>query len=54
MVQLLYGNAASLPTTLGGGHHGHIGLIMAPLLYAIIITHPNVQVKNTCLKGIPT
>ena len=30
---ILYGNAASLPTTLGGGNHGHIGLIMTPALY---------------------
>ena len=30
MMQLLHGNAASLPTTLGGGQHGHIGIIMTP------------------------
>lgn len=30
MVQLIYGNVTSLPTTLGGGQHGHIGLIMTP------------------------
>jgi hypothetical protein len=34
MVQLMYGNAASLPTSLGGGQHSHIGLIMTPILYA--------------------
>ena len=28
MMQLLYGNAASLPTKLGGGKYGHIGIIM--------------------------
>jgi hypothetical protein len=32
IVQTLYSNAASLPTTIGGGAHGHIGLIMTPLL----------------------
>ena len=36
MVQTLYGNAASLPTTLGGGQHGHVGLIMTPILYATL------------------
>lgn len=36
MVEILYGNAASLPTTLGGGAHGHIGLIMTPALYATL------------------
>ena len=37
MVKFLYGNAASRPTTLGGGQHGHIGLIMTHLLYATIV-----------------
>jgi hypothetical protein len=36
MVQMMYGNAASLPTTLGGGQHGHVGLIMTPILYATL------------------
>ena len=36
MVQFLYGNSASLPTTLGGGQHGHIGLITTHLLYATL------------------
>jgi hypothetical protein len=36
MVQLMYGNAASLPTTLTGGQHGHVGLIMTPILYATL------------------
>jgi hypothetical protein len=26
IIQTLYGNTASLPTTIGGGAHGHIGL----------------------------
>ena len=30
MMQLLYGNATSPLTTLGGGQHGHIGIIMTP------------------------
>ena len=45
MVQLMYGNAASLPTTLGGGQHGHVGLIMTPILYTTLsdipYTYPN-------------
>jgi len=40
MVQLMYGNAASLPTTLGGGQHGHVGLIMTPILYATLSQVP--------------
>ena len=36
MVQFIYGDDASLPTTLGGGQHGHIGLIMTHLLYATL------------------
>ena len=31
--QLMYGNAATLPTTLGGGVHGHVVLIMKATLY---------------------
>ena len=40
MVQALYGNAASLSTTSGGGAHGHIGLIMTPALYATLTATP--------------
>jgi hypothetical protein len=39
MVQTLYGNAAPLATILGGGAHGHIGIIMTPPLYAILLTN---------------
>ena len=31
--QLIYGNAATLPTTLGDGAHGQIGLIIKATLY---------------------
>ena len=34
--QLMYGNAATLPTTLGGGAHGHVGLIMKATLYVTL------------------
>jgi hypothetical protein len=36
IIQTLYVNAASLPTTIRGGGHGHIGLIMTPPLYATL------------------
>ena len=40
MMQLLYGNAASLPTILGGVQHGHIGIIMTSKLYTTLATTP--------------
>ena len=40
MMQLLYGKAASLPTTLGGGQHGHICIIMTPQLYITLENTP--------------
>jgi hypothetical protein len=40
MVQTLYGNAALLATTLGGGAHGHIGNIITPTLYATLTATP--------------
>ena len=49
----LKANAASIPTTLGGGTHGYLGLILSPAAYATIAAtqfiepiypgqHPNV------------
>ena len=40
MMQALYGNAASLSTTTGGGARGHIELIMTPALYLILTATP--------------
>ena len=40
MMQLLYVNATSLPTTLGGGQHGHIGIITTPKLYTTLAATP--------------
>ena len=40
MMQLLYVNAASLPTTLGRGQHVHIGIIMTPQLYTTLENTP--------------
>jgi hypothetical protein len=43
MVQLLYSNAAAtLSTTLGGGQHGHIGVIMPAALYTTLSVVPYV------------
>eukprot|EP00957_Ditylum_brightwellii_P190615 14510552-Ditylum_brightwellii.AAC.1 len=30
VMQQLYENAATIPSSLGGGAHGHIGLVMEP------------------------
>ena len=43
MVQTLYGNAASLARTLGGGRHGHIGIIMSPPSYATLTATPYIS-----------
>ena len=40
IMQMLYANAATLPTTTGGGTHGHIGLIMKPALYSTLSEIP--------------
>ena len=40
MMQLLYRKAASVPTTLGGGQHGHIDIIMTPQLYTTLANTP--------------
>ena len=40
MMQLLYGNAASILKTLGGGQHGHISIIMTLQLYTTLANTP--------------
>ena len=40
MIQLLYGNAASLPTTLVDGQHCHIGIVITPQLYTTLADTP--------------
>ena len=32
----LYANAAAIPSTQGGGNHGHLGMIMDPVVYATL------------------
>eukprot|EP00957_Ditylum_brightwellii_P047353 3597608-Ditylum_brightwellii.AAC.1 len=34
IMQQLYENAATTPSSLGGGAYGHIGLVMEPTLYS--------------------
>ena len=36
----LKANAASIPTTLGGGNHSYLGFILSPSAYATITTTP--------------
>ena len=38
IMQLLYVNTEILSTPQGGGHHGHIGIIMKTALYTILMT----------------
>ena len=39
----LYTNAATLSSPLGGGQHGHIGMVMKPALYATLSATPYVE-----------
>ena len=39
----LYTNAATLASPLGGGHHGHIGMVMKPALYSTLSAVPYVD-----------
>eukprot|EP00957_Ditylum_brightwellii_P185357 14114064-Ditylum_brightwellii.AAC.1 len=38
LMMAMYTNAAAVPTTLGGGVHVHMGLVMDPTLYATLST----------------
>ena len=38
----LKANARSVHTTLGGGQHGHLGLVLTPAQYALLSPHPYV------------
>ena len=39
----LKANAASIPTTLGGGNHGYLGLILSPATYATIAANQFIE-----------
>jgi hypothetical protein len=43
MVQMMHGNTASLPTSLGGGKHVYEGLVMTPILYATLSNKPYIH-----------
>eukprot|EP00957_Ditylum_brightwellii_P016183 1217560-Ditylum_brightwellii.AAC.1 len=50
-MQQLYKNAATIPSSLRGGAHGHIGLVMKPTLYsslsATAYNSPGAQARAT-------
>ena len=50
MMQLLYGNATSLPKTLGVGQHGHISIIMTPQLYTTGITPTHATGESAAIR----
>eukprot|EP00957_Ditylum_brightwellii_P120577 9198268-Ditylum_brightwellii.AAC.1 len=39
-------NAASIDTTIGGGLHGHLGLVITPARYLQLTGHPFVPPQN--------
>ena len=43
---ILKSNAASVQTTLGGGTHGHLGLVILPALYLVVTGHDFVAPAN--------
>eukprot|EP00957_Ditylum_brightwellii_P098706 7518887-Ditylum_brightwellii.AAC.1 len=51
LMQQLYENAATIPSSLGGGAHGHIGLMMEPILYsslsATVYNAPSAPTRTT-------
>ena len=40
LVNDLYANAAAIPSLLGGGRHGHVGILMSATLYATLSNSP--------------
>ena len=38
--QEIKANAASVPSTLGGGQHGHLGIVLSPMKYQLISLTP--------------
>eukprot|EP00957_Ditylum_brightwellii_P098705 7518886-Ditylum_brightwellii.AAC.1 len=51
LMQQLYENAATIPSSLGGGAHGHIGLVVEPTLYsslsATVYNAPSTPTRTT-------
>ena len=48
----LYTNAATLSSPLGGGKHGHIGMVMKPALYATLSATPYVEPQEPSLTPV--
>eukprot|EP00957_Ditylum_brightwellii_P048465 3677613-Ditylum_brightwellii.AAC.1 len=53
IMQQLYENTVTIPSSLGGGAHGHIGLVMEPTLYSSLSTTayngPSAPTRTTLL-----
>ena len=49
----LKANASSVPSNLGGGNHGHLGLILSPQTYAMVSNLPFVQPAHPGPLAIP-
>ena len=49
----LKANASSVPSNLGGGNHGHLGLVLTPQTYAMVSNLPFVQPAHPGLLVIP-
>eukprot|EP00957_Ditylum_brightwellii_P077497 5888759-Ditylum_brightwellii.AAC.1 len=49
----LNGNAASVPSDLGGGQHGHLGLTIGGAEYQTLTGHPFAQPANPSVTPHP-
>ena len=49
----LKANARSVHTTLGGGQHGHLGLVLTPAQYAILSPTPYIRQPRPTPLQIP-
>ena len=49
----LKANASSVPSNLGGGAHGHLGLVLSPATYAMVANTPFVQPAHPGPLAIP-
>lgn len=48
---IIYTNAASIPSTRGGGHNGHLGMVMPPASYAQLV--PTEEFTLPTLPALP-
>jgi hypothetical protein len=49
----LKANASSVPSNLGGGNHGHLGLVLSPATYALVSNTPFVTPAHPGVLAIP-